>query len=160
MCGQGGPNLIERIEGGLLSYGNDMTSDNSPHGMRVGQVLSTPASWPSAVSAGCAMREELEAGSARMIRAIEIGGSPVPGCDRPWPLRAGDEVVGQVTSAAWSPDFDTNVAIGMVDRAYWDAGRELSVETQGGTRAARVRTGSGIDDEQGQLPVPACFGIR
>ncbi len=27
----GCPNLIERIESGLLSYGNDMTDDNTPH---------------------------------------------------------------------------------------------------------------------------------
>ena len=26
----GAPNLIERIEGGLLSYGNDMTREHSP----------------------------------------------------------------------------------------------------------------------------------
>ena len=27
----GCPNLIERIEAGLLSYGNDMTNDHTPH---------------------------------------------------------------------------------------------------------------------------------
>ena len=28
-------------------------------------------------------------------------------------------MVGQISSAAWSPDFKVNVAIGMIDREYW-----------------------------------------
>ena len=33
----GCPNLIERIEGGLLSYGNDMNDDNTPHECGLGK---------------------------------------------------------------------------------------------------------------------------
>ncbi len=38
----GCPNLIERIEGGLLSYGNDMTRENTPHECGLGPVLFDP----------------------------------------------------------------------------------------------------------------------
>ncbi|WP_299849683.1 dimethylsulfoniopropionate demethylase [uncultured Roseovarius sp.] len=135
----GGPNLIERVESGLLSYGNDMTSDNSPLECGLGKFVST--SQLATCFGGRAMREELETGSAQMIRAIEIDGNSVPGCDRAWPLHAGGEQVGQVTSATWSPDFKTNVAIGMVARAHWDADSEITVETPTGPRAARVCDG-------------------
>ena len=38
----GGPNLIERIEGGLLSYGNDMTVCELSAGMRLGKFVAAP----------------------------------------------------------------------------------------------------------------------
>ncbi len=135
----GGPNLIERIESGLLSYGNDMTSDNSPLECGLGKFVS--ASQLGTCFGGRAMREELEAGSAQMIRALEIEGNAVPTCDRAWPLRADGEIVGQVTSATWSPDFATNVAIGMVAATHWNGGRALKVDTPAGPREARVRHG-------------------
>ena len=47
--------------------------------------------------------------------------------------------MGQVTSAAWSPDFETNVAIGMVRMTHWDAGTVLEVETPDGMRPAVVQ---------------------
>jgi dimethylsulfoniopropionate demethylase len=47
--------------------------------------------------------------------------------------------VGQVTSAAASPDFGANVAIGMVRMTHWDAGTKLEVETPAGMRPATVQ---------------------
>jgi len=37
----GCPNAIERVEGGLLSYGNDMTRNNTPHEAGLGKFCST-----------------------------------------------------------------------------------------------------------------------
>ena len=132
----GCPNLIERIEGGLLSYGNDMTDDNTPHECGLGKFCNTHT------AIGCMGRDALlrvaKEGPVQQIRAIEIHGEAVPGCDRPWPLMAGERQVGQVTSAAWSPDYETNVAIGMVRMTHWDEGNELDVVTPVGPRAATV----------------------
>ena len=47
--------------------------------------------------------------------------------------------VGQVTSAAKSPDYGTNVAIGMVRMTHWDAGTRVIVQTPDGPREAEVR---------------------
>lgn len=38
----GRPNLIERIAGGLLSFDNDMTGDNTPHECGTGKFCNTP----------------------------------------------------------------------------------------------------------------------
>ncbi|SMX40984.1 dimethylsulfoniopropionate demethylase [Maliponia aquimaris] len=133
----GCPNLIERIEGGLLSYGNDMTDDNTPHECGLGKFCNTQT------AIGCIGRDALlrvaKEGPVKQIRAIDIPGAPVPGCDRWWPLRAGDKTVGRVSSAAFSPDYDTNVAIGMVRMTHWDDGTELTVEAPDGPRPAFVR---------------------
>ena len=133
----GCPNLIERIEGGLLSYGNDMTDDNTPHECGLGKFCDTQT------AIGCIGRDALlrvaKEGPVQQIRPIAIEGARVPGCDRAWPVHAGGKVVGQVTSAAWSPDFDTNVSIGMVRMTHWDAGTRLEVETPEGMRGAVVQ---------------------
>lgn len=132
----GCPNLIERVESGLLSYGNDMTRDNSPLECGLGKYVSD--SQLDSCFGGRALREEREAGSRQMIRPIAIEGE-IPPCDRLWHVCADGQRVGQVTSAAWSPDFGTNVAIGMVARSHWDAGTVLEVETQDGMRGATVQ---------------------
>jgi dimethylsulfoniopropionate demethylase len=46
--------------------------------------------------------------------------------------------VGQVTSAAQSPDFGCGVGIGMVRMTHWDAGTPLHVVTQDGSHPAVV----------------------
>ncbi|SLN11078.1 Dimethylsulfonioproprionate demethylase DmdA [Roseovarius albus] len=132
----GGPNLIERIEGGLLSYGNDMTRANTP--LECGLGMYVNAGRLDTCFGGRALREELEQGSRQMIRPIAIEGH-IPMCDRVWPVYAGGKQVGQVTSAAWSPDFETNVSIGMVERSHWDAGTKLEVETHEGMCDAAVQ---------------------
>ncbi len=132
----GCPNLIERIEGGLLSYGNDMTRDNTPHECGLGKFCSTQT------AIGCVGRDALlrvaKEGPTQQIRAMEIEGE-IPVCDQTWPLTSGKKRVGQVTSAAKSPDFNTNVAIGMVRMTHWDEDTELTVQTQDGPRQAVVR---------------------
>jgi dimethylsulfoniopropionate demethylase len=132
----GCPNLIERIESGLLSYGNDMNDDNTPHECGLGRFCNTQT------AIGCIGRDALlrvaKEGPVKQIRAIAIGGPPVPVCDRWWTLMAGTKPVGRVSSAAWSPDFGTNVAIGMVRMTHWDDGTELTVQAPDGLRHATV----------------------
>jgi dimethylsulfoniopropionate demethylase len=47
--------------------------------------------------------------------------------------------VGRISSAAWSPDFGTNVAIGMIRVTHWEPGTDLVVETPDGVRTATVQ---------------------
>ncbi len=132
----GCPNLIERIESGLLSYGNDMNDDNTPHECGLGRFCNTQT------AIGCIGRDALlrvaKEGPVKQIRAIAIDGPPVPACDRWWTLMAGTKPVGRVSSVAWSPDFGTNVAIGMVRMTHWDDGTELTVQAPDGLRHATV----------------------
>ncbi len=121
----GCPNLIERIEGGLLSYGNDMTRENTPHECGLGRFCNTQTAI-GCVGRDALLRVSME-GPVRQIRPVAIEGDAVPVCDRPWPLMDGLHLVGQLTSAAWSPDFETNVAIGMVRMTHWNGGTELDV---------------------------------
>ncbi|MCR9087725.1 MAG: dimethylsulfoniopropionate demethylase [Rhodobacteraceae bacterium] len=132
----GCPNGIERIESGLLSYGNDMTDDNTPHECGLGRFCNTQTAI-GCIGRDALLRVSIE-GPVQQIRPISISGPPVPPCTSAWPMRAGNTVVGRVTSAAWSPDHETNVAIGMVRMTHWDPGSELTLHTPSGQREAVV----------------------
>ncbi len=93
----GCPHGIERIEGGFLSYGNDMTDDNTPHECGLGRFCNTQS------AVGCIGRDALlrvaKEGPVQQIRALAIAGPRVPGCDKWWPVTARGETVGRVGSA-------------------------------------------------------------
>lgn len=132
----GCPNLIERIEGGLLSYGNDMTRANTPHECGLGRFCSTQT------AIGCVGRDALlrvaSEGPIQQVRPITIA-AKVPVCDAVWPIMSKGKRVGQITSAAWSPDHNESVAIGMVRMTHWDPGTVLQVDTPDGPMDATVR---------------------
>lgn len=125
----GGPNLVERIEGGMLSYGNDMTDIDTPFEVGLDKYVQRY---------DCIGGEALKAHvSNRRLMAVEMSG-PVPVSDRRWPIMAGDQRIGVITSAAWSIEFGCGVAIGLVDRR-WEPGTDVTIETQDGTKTGRLR---------------------
>ncbi len=132
----GCPNLIERIEGGLLSYGNDMTRENTPHECGLGRFCQT-ADAIGCIGRDALIRASME-GPQRMIRGLRIAGEALTPPTQPWAIHADDQWVGQVTSAVWSPDFRCNVAIGMLELGWWDEGSVVEVETPFGNRQATV----------------------
>ncbi len=140
----GSPNLIERVEGGLLSYGNEMTNENNPLECGLGQYCQLDGSLDFIG------REELmrinEAGLQRLIRGILFGEKRCPPCANPWPLHADNQVVGHITTAIWSPRFEQNVALGMLDRGYWNAGQAVSVEMPNGLWQSGIIVGLPFPD--------------
>lgn len=130
----GCPNLIERIEGGLLSYGSDMQRDDTPYECGLGRFCDSPYMYfgRNALSA------QAKHGPNKIIRPISIAGD-IETCTSVWPLFSEGACVGQVTSATWSPDFSTNVAIGMVDKTHWYPDTRLEVETSAGMRDATIQ---------------------
>jgi dimethylsulfoniopropionate demethylase len=132
----GGPNLVERIESGLLSYGNDMTRANTPFECGAGAVVSLDTDPPSLATD--ALREEAASGPRRRIRGVRIDGTPVPLCREPWLLAADGEPAGTVTSAVWSTELATNVAIGMIEHDCLGSGTRLTVTAPDGERPATV----------------------
>jgi dimethylsulfoniopropionate demethylase len=132
----GCPNLIERIEAGLLSYGNDMTREHSP--LEAGLDRYCNLDEPIDAIGIEALRAERDAGVRRRICGVEMPGDPVsPPRDR-WTVTDGDEAVGVMASAAWSPRLNTNVALAMIDAPHHDLGTSLCVQTPHGERPGVV----------------------
>ena len=133
----GCPNAIERIEGGLLSYGADMTRETTPFECGLGKFCASPH------EIDCigrdALRRAAAEGPKRQIRGLAIAGHPLDGCREPWPVAAGNAIIGKVTSAVWSPDLGQNIAIAMIDASHWDAGTHVEVLMPDRTYGAQVR---------------------
>ena len=126
----GCPNLIERIEGGLLSYGNDMTRENNP--LEVGMAKLCTLDGSIDFIGREALGRIAGAGVSRIMRGVMFDGGPGPVCAMPWPVSAGNHVVGRITSAAWSPRLGCNVGLSLIDRGCLDPGQSVVVETPDG----------------------------
>ena len=134
----GCPNLIERVEAGLLSYGNDMTIENSPYECGLGKFCSAKK-LKSFTGFNSLIAESLD-GPNKQIRYLEIDGVNLPNCIRPWKISRKGKNVGQITSAAYSPDFKTNVAIGMVSKTSWNDNTDVLIHIKEKTYDAVVRS--------------------
>ena len=123
----GCPNLIERIEGGLLSYGSDMTRKHNPFECGLeGYCDLDPNVDCMAQDAMQRLRfEEVR----RHICGLRIDADSLPACAQRWPVHRNQQPIGAVSSAAWSPSQQCGVAIAMLDTPFWQPQTEVVVHT-------------------------------
>ena len=132
----GCPNLIERIEGGLLSYGSDMRRENTPVEAGLARFCNSPEDYIGK----SVIEEQKTQGPNQILRPLAIDGSgDLPHNASGWDVYADEKQVGLIASAVWSPDFNTNVSIGMIDREHWEPGTVLHVDTGAEVRSATVQ---------------------
>jgi len=134
----GCPNLIERVEGGLLSYGNEMTRDDNPLECGLGKYCQLDGSVEYIGLA--ALQHIARAGPERLIRGVIFDGDACSACQHPWPLTIDDQQVGYVATAIWSPRFERNVALAMLVRGYWEAGTTVTVNAADGSQRRGIVT--------------------
>ena len=128
----GCPNLIDRLEGGLLSYGNDIGIENNP--LEVGLEGYCHHDRDIACIGRDALRQIAKNGPKRLLRWIHYEGDNVPVCRDKWPLMTGGKQVGILTSTAWSPRLKANVAVGQIDHELALTNGEIDVMTADGRR--------------------------
>ena len=128
----GCPNLIERVEGGLFSFGNDMTADETPLEIGLEKFISLDGGHDFVGKD--ALLTQRAAGVTRLMRGLRIGGSKMAPVPEPTPCFDADKEVGFVTSGVYSPDFETNIAFAMLDIAYAPSGSKVTMEFGGEMR--------------------------
>ena len=127
----GCPNLIERIEGGLLSYGNEFTRENNP--LECGFAPFCYLGDDIDYIGKSALQKIAANGPAQRICGIRFFGGKAPPCGKPFPVTTTDGThVGQITSGIFSPRLDCNVGLSMILRSHWDVGTSLVVHTPDG----------------------------
>ncbi len=133
------PNLMERIEGGLLSYGNDMTLENNP--FEVGLDRYCDLDQEVDFIGKQALRRIRDQGVQRKLVGLFIEGERIPGNEEWWPIQDGEgKPAGRVTSATYSPRLERNIALAQVAIHLTAPGTPLTVQTPWGPRAATVTT--------------------
>lgn len=138
-----GPSHIRRIEAGILAYGADMWLDTNPFEVGWGYPWMVDLDQEADFIGKEALRRIKEEGVTRKLVGVEIAGPPLGTyIDSEmidfFPVYAGGEQVGKVTSACYSPRMEKNIGYAMVPVAYEALGTELEVETPHGRTSAVV----------------------
>ena len=129
-----GPSDIRRVEAGILNYGADMTLENNPYEVGLGWLVDFDQD-ADFIGKDALKRIKAE-GVSRKLVGIEISGAPIDFNMTKWPALAGDEPVGLVTSALFSPRLKKNIGYAMVP---------IDEARRGNTFA--IRTGNGDERE-------------
>jgi glycine cleavage system T protein len=131
-----GPSDIRRVEAGILNYGCDMTLENNPY--EVGLERLVDLDKDDDFMGREALRRIRDQGVGRRLVGVEIAGPRLAFNDTKWPVRAGGEVAGRITSALYSPRLERNIGYAWVPVALAEPGTELIVETPVEEATARV----------------------
>lgn len=131
------PSRIRRIEGGLLSYGADMTTNENPFELGFGKFVDLQQ---EANFIGKQALQNIKAeGVKRQLVGLEIDGTPLDaGNEHPWALLHNGRHVGKLTSSVYSPRLDKNIGIAIVALACSRQGASLAIQTPEGERQAMV----------------------
>ena len=85
------------------------------------------------------MYKRQEQGIARQQIGLEIDGEPLPGPNTQfWPVQLNGEVIGEVTSAVYSPRLKKNIALALVASAHSAVGTNCDVQLPGETRSGTI----------------------
>ena len=127
------PNQIRRVEAGILSYGTDMDESVSPLELGLGRLvdLDTPDDFVG--------RTALEAiaaqGVTRLMTGLLIDGDPLRRLPHWLDITVDGAVVGWLSSAIYSPRFEANLGLALLDTRFTEEGTGVRVEIGDGRTA-------------------------
>ncbi|WP_022925749.1 aminomethyltransferase family protein [Serinicoccus marinus] len=123
-----------RVQAGILSWGQDLDAETSPLQTNLAyQVPRMKEEDYIGKAALEAQREQLEAGNppfSQMLVGLRLGGKPITDYAPDFWLVStveSDDPVGYLTSPWFSPELDTNIALGYVPFGLSGVGTELRV---------------------------------
>jgi len=131
------PSTIRSIEGGLLSYVSDITIDDNPYVIGMGNFVDVDQ--PGDFIGKAALQKIAENGAGRRLAGIEIDG---PSLDVPneefWDILVDGSKFGHVTRCVHSPRLDRNIGWANIPVELAEIGTELRVASSSGDRKAVV----------------------
>ncbi len=139
--GPAAPNHIERVEGGLLSFGGDNTPDSNPLECGMGGFVDVDTDADYIGKA--ALQRVVADGPERLFVGLILDGDAT-GADA-WPLEhrtpvrssAGQEV-GTMSAIVDSPVMGKTIGMAQIQRAVVEAGDPVTVESPSGPRTATI----------------------
>ena len=118
------PSHIRLLEAGILSHGQDMDVETNPFEVGLGwQVDFTKYDF---IGKDALQRIKDEGVSQKLV-GLKMGGDPITWYNEDFWLVTDpmDDPVGYITSAFWSPTFDTNIALATLPVAFAAVGTKL-----------------------------------
>ena len=142
----GSPNRIRRIEGGVLDYGSDMTTAENP--FEVGLGARVDFDKGDFIGREALLRIS-QAPLAKTMCGVFVDGPALQkNNEHRWPVLAGDDIVGAMTSAVHSPRLDRNIGFALMQSSHANGDVPLTVETAEGIRNLEFTSMPFIDPDK------------
>ena len=125
----GCPNLIERIESGLLSYGNDIDNGDNPYECRFDKYINIDS------EVNFLGKEKLRKIKSEGIKKklmgvmLDIDKISITGS-----LELSDQnnnIIGELRSACYSPHFKKVIGIAMMKKPHWNVDQDIKAKING-----------------------------
>ena len=126
----GCPNLIDRIEGGLMSYGNDFTKENNPFECNLQKYCNF--SDHDFIGKEALNKIKKKKIKQKMCGVIFEGKPYKPNGKLLKVLSPKKEIIGGITSGIFSPKYKKNIGLSMILKDYWRENQKIIVETFNG----------------------------
>jgi aminomethyltransferase len=131
-CGLGARDTL-RLEAGMALYGHEIDETTNPYEAGLGRVVRLGKENFAGKPALAAISEH---GVDRKLAAFEL---TVPGVPRQgYPVMAGDQAVGRVTSGNVSPSLNKPIGMAYVPAALSEIGTEIAIEVRNRQLPARI----------------------
>ena len=125
----GCPNLIERIESALLSYGNDFDNKDNPFEANFDKFINLDS------EVNFLGKEKLKQikkdGISRKLMGVKINYDKIDMHGEKSLKDDNNNIIGFVRSAAYSPTFKKVIGIAMINKSFWNKKDEFKIEIDG-----------------------------
>ena len=135
----GCPNLIDRIEAGLMSYGNDFTKENNPLECNLEKYCDSKETHD--FIGKNKLRKIQSEGIKQKMRGIIFEGKPCAPTGKPLPIFSKNiKRIGQIASGIYSPRIKKNIGLSMILKDHWEIGQSVIVEDLEGNKEKGIIT--------------------
>ena len=121
----GCPNLIERIESALLSYGNDFDNRDNPFEANFDKFINLES------DVNFLGKEKLKKikkdGITRKLMGVKIESKSIDLTAEMTMFNNEDKEIGKLRSAAFSPRFEKVVGIAMIKKGFWEISQKFKI---------------------------------
>ena len=122
----GGPNIILRLEGGILSYGGDFDRSNNP--FEVGLEWMIDLNQEDDFIGKEALHEIKFKGPTKKLMGAEIEGDPINySNEEHLPVLVDGKNIGSMNTMTYSPRLDKNISYVFLDIKYAKVGQEIVI---------------------------------
>ena len=125
----GCPNLIERIESGLLSFGNDMDNEDNPYECGFDKFINIDS------NINFLGKEKLKKikteGIKKKLMGIKLDAKEISLSGSLDLKDENNNIIGELRSACYSPHFEKVIGIAMMKKPYWEVSQSVKVEING-----------------------------
>ena len=122
----GCPNLIERIEGALLSYGNDFDNRDNPFEANFQKYMHLDSDVKFLGKEK--LKKIQNEGITRKLMGVKIDHNKIDMYCEKTLFDDNNNVIGYVRSATYSPTFKKVIGIAMINKPYWNLKHSFKIE--------------------------------